>query len=174
MATCSGPVSSGSNINTSTVGPKTFTVTATDVAGNIATKTNNYSVNYGIIVTPLKSPAQQGSAVPVVWQLTDGLGNVISSLSTLLKMESVFNGAAPPGGCVSSNSGTREILYSLPSGATGNSSFRFVENSSSYKFNWDTSTTTTLPVLTSKGCYTVLMYLNDQSAARLTTAVQLR
>ena len=99
-------------------------------------------------------------------------GNSISSLSTLLKMESVFNGSVPPGGCVPSASGTRETLYNLPDGATGNSSFRLV--SQGYQFNWDTTTTTTLPVITGKGCYTVLIYLNDQSAAKTTTSVQLK
>ncbi|OFW33376.1 MAG: hypothetical protein A3G76_00935 [Acidobacteria bacterium RIFCSPLOWO2_12_FULL_65_11] len=172
LATCVGPVSSGSNFDTSTVGPKTFAVTARDVAGNQTTTTNNYSVNYSMTLTPLKSPAQQGSAVPVVWQLKDGLGNIISSLNTLLKMESAFNGPVPPGGCVSSAIGTKETLYSLPNGATGGSTFRLV--SGGYKFNWDTTTTTTLPVLTGKGCYTVLIYLNDESAAKMTTAVQLK
>jgi VCBS repeat-containing protein len=134
------------------------------------------SVDYAVAIDPLKSPAQQGSAVPIVWQLKDGSGTLISSLDTLLRMESVFNGSAPPGGCVSSESGTREALYSLPSGATGNSSFRFVESSRSYKFNWDTTTTTTPPVLTGKGCYTVLIYLKDRglSNPRRTTPVQLK
>jgi len=31
-----------------------------------------------------------------------------------------------------------------------------------------------LPLLTGAGCYTVLIYLDDQSAPRMTTAVQLR
>jgi VCBS repeat-containing protein len=174
LDTCVGPVSSGSNFNTSTVGPKTFTVTATDVAGNQTIQTNNYSVNYAITLTPLKISAQQGSAVPVIWQLKDGPGNIISSLSTLIKMESVFNGAVPPGGCVSSAIGTKETLYSLPNGATGKSSFRFVASSQSFQFNWDTTTTTTVPIQTAKGCYTVLIYLDDQSAAKMTTAVQLK
>jgi hypothetical protein len=62
----------------------------------------------------------------------------------------------------------------VPSGATGNSTFRFVASENNYKFNWDTTTTTTAPILTGKGCYTVLIYLNDQAAPRLTTPVQLK
>jgi len=172
VASCAGPAASGSNVDTSTVGAKTFTVTATDVAGNVASRTNNYAAIYAITLTPLKSPVQAGSAVPIAWVLMDALGSRINSLNTLLKMESVFSGPAPPAGCVASGNGTKETLFSLPSGATGGSTFRLV--SDGYKFNWDTTTTTTQPVVTGKGCYTVLIYLNDGSAAKTTTAVQLK
>jgi hypothetical protein len=49
--------------------------------------------------------------------------------------------------------------------------------SGGYQFNWDTTTTTTAPTLTGKGCYTVLLYLDDRrdlSAPRLTSPVQLK
>jgi hypothetical protein len=46
--------------------------------------------------------------------------------------------------------------------------------SQGYQFNWDLTTATTVPVVTGKGCYTILLYLNDLSAARMTTAVQLK
>ncbi len=127
---------------------------------------------YSITITPLKSPTQLGSAVPVSWQLKDPFDHIVSSLSTLLKIESVFNGSAPPAGCVASPNGPRETLYGVPEGATGNSSFRLV--SRGYQFNWDTTTAKTAPVVTGKGCYTILLYLNDQSPARMTTAVQLK
>jgi hypothetical protein len=86
---------------------------------------------FTVILSPLKTPAQQGSAVPIIWQLKDADGNLISSLSTLLKMESVFNGPAPASGCVASATGVRETLFSLPNGATGSSSFRFVSPATS-------------------------------------------
>jgi hypothetical protein len=108
----------------------------------------------------------------VSWQLKDSHGNAVRSLSTLLKIESVFNGSAPSRGCVASANGTRETLYGLPEGATGSSGFRLV--SQGYQFNWDTTTATTVPVVTGKGCYTILLYLNDQSAPRMTTPVQLK
>src|SRR6185369_12111748 len=129
------------------------------------------SAQYTAIISPLKTPAQQGSAVPVSWKLTDALRHSVVSLTTLSRLESVFNGAVPQGGCVASASGTKETLYNLPVGATGNSSFRLV--SGGYQFNWDTTTTTTQPVVTGKGCYTLLIYLSDQSAPKLTTPVQL-
>jgi len=175
VASCVGTVANGSNINTATVGPKTFSVTATDVAGNTATVTNNYTVIYAMTLQPLKTPANQGSAVPIQWALKDAVGSSVSSLATLLKMESVFNGPVPAGGCVASAAGTKELLYSPATGATGGSNFRLVTGG--YQFNWDTTTTATAPIITCKGCYTVLVYLNerpDLTNPRVTTAVQLK
>jgi Bacterial Ig-like domain (group 3) len=44
LASCVGTVANGVDINTSTVGTKTFTVTAKDAAGNTATKSVSYTV----------------------------------------------------------------------------------------------------------------------------------
>ena len=49
LASCAGPVASGANIDTSSLGSHTFTVQAVDNAGNPSTKTVTYSV---IDVTP--------------------------------------------------------------------------------------------------------------------------
>src|SRR5262249_746070 len=64
-------------------------------------------------LTPLKSPANLGSSVPIQWALQDANGNYITSLSTLVKLDSVYNGLVPSGGCVSSLNGTYQALYSL-------------------------------------------------------------
>lgn len=176
LAACEGPVPSGSSLDTAAVGPKRFSVRATDVAGNTGTKTHIYTVEYSVTIGALKKSAEQGSAVPVTWQLKDGVGGVISSLGTLLKMESVFNGAVPPGGCVTSATGVRETLYSAPDGSTGNSSLRLT-STQTFQFNWDTTTTQTSPTVTGRGCYTVLIYLDDRpdlANPRLTTPVQLK
>jgi hypothetical protein len=167
---CTGPVASGANMSTSSAGPRSFTVTAVDVAGNSAVKTHAYTVGYNVTLTPLKTSAQQGSAVPVVWQVKDGSGPIISALSTVVKLESVFTGPAP---CVASQSGTKETLFSLPDGSTGKSTLRFI--SPNFQFNWDTTSTSTSPIITGKGCYTVLIYLDDEpSKPRVTTPVQLK
>ncbi|HMJ87845.1 MAG TPA: hypothetical protein VK504_31935, partial [Vicinamibacterales bacterium] len=155
-----------------TIGPHTFSVRATDNAGNMGTTTRTFKVVYAFTLTPLKSPANLGSAVPIAWQLKDPLGANVSSLSTMVKMESVFNGSVvPASGCVASPNGTTEVLYSPATGATGNSSFRYVPP---FQFNWDTSTASTAPIVTGKGCYTVLITLSDQSAARTTNGLQLK
>ncbi|MFZ4516963.1 MAG: MSCRAMM family protein [Microthrixaceae bacterium] len=44
IATCSGDVPSGAPIDTTTPGPRTFTVTATDVAGRTSSSTVNFTV----------------------------------------------------------------------------------------------------------------------------------
>ena len=164
---CTGTVNNGSNIPASTVGPnKTFTVNATDKAGNTASLSTTYSVVYNFIPSTSKNLANLGSAVPLNWQLRDGRNATVNNLNTLLSMESVFNGSSvPPGGCVASSDGSREILYSQPSGATGNSDFRLVAGG--YQFNVDTTFAITAPGITGKGCYTVLIYLNDQSAPKM-------
>src|SRR4029077_728664 len=46
VASCVGTVANGANIDTSTVGAHTFTVTATDKAGNQTVVTHHYSVTY--------------------------------------------------------------------------------------------------------------------------------
>ena len=165
MATCGGPVPTDSNFDTISVGSQSFTVTATDVAGNETSETTTYTVVYDVTIQSLKKSARQGSAVPIEWTLQDGLGNEIRDLSTLLEMRSVFNGEAS-GGCVASDEGISQTLYSPATGATGGSSFRLGDG---YKFNWDTSTT----VDTGKGCYTVLLRLNDDSE-RITDPVRVR
>lgn len=162
------------------VGSDSFTYTANDVdptrRSNIATVSISVKRRYAAVtITLLKTPAQRGSAVPITWQITDGAGNAILALSTLLKMDSVFNGPAPAAGCVPSTIGTKETLFSLPNGATGASSFRIVLGG--YQFNWDTTTTMTAPTITGTGCYTVLLYLDDRpdlTNPRLTSPVQLK
>jgi hypothetical protein len=59
LATCAGDAANGAPIDTRTPGSKTFTVTATDAAGNRTVKTVNYSVGDGVAPT---SPLDGGTA----------------------------------------------------------------------------------------------------------------
>jgi len=84
LASATGTVPSGDPIDTATVGEKTFTVTATDNAGNSDTKTITYYVHYGF--NGLLSPYQAwpkafkiNSSIPLKWQYTDADGNVVDS-----------------------------------------------------------------------------------------------
>jgi hypothetical protein len=82
VATCSGNTPSGSNIDTVPLGPKTFTVNATDKAGNAATPA---SATYTLLYTfngffqpvdnlPMLNRAQAGSAIPVKFSLGGNQG----------------------------------------------------------------------------------------------------
>ncbi|MGE3466348.1 MAG: LamG-like jellyroll fold domain-containing protein [Pyrinomonadaceae bacterium] len=51
IVSCSGTVANGAPINTSTVGPKIFSVTATDNAGNATTSNVTYHVKYRVPLT---------------------------------------------------------------------------------------------------------------------------
>jgi hypothetical protein len=124
-------------------------------------------VGYKFTLTQLKSSAQLGSAVPIIWTLQDASGAYLSDLSTLTELDSVFNGPAPAGGCVASLSGISLTLYTPATGAKGNSSFRFV--GPYFQFNWDTTVNTS----TGKGCYTVKIAVKD-GTAHSTNAVQLK
>jgi hypothetical protein len=153
---CNGTVMSGANIITNTVSanPQTFLVTATDAAGNTASATYTYFVRYNFILTPPKSSANLGSAVPLIWQLQDATGAVVSDVTSLVTLSSSFNGLPAV------------TLYSPATGATGGSNFRFV--SPNFQFNWDTSTASA----TGKGYYTVVFRLKDNSS--WITSVQLK
>jgi hypothetical protein len=95
VATCAGPVASGSNISTNTVGPHPFTVNATDAAGNPAVPvTNSYNVLYAsgafclgsaghAILQPINADGssifKQKSTVPTKFRVCDALGNSIGT-----------------------------------------------------------------------------------------------
>jgi hypothetical protein len=126
----------------------------------VGTRVSTYWVIYNFILTPPKTTATLGSAVPLIWQLTDALGSVLSNLTSLVKITSYFTGP-PSGGSCSTNytptSTNTAVLYSPATGATGGSNFRFVNPN--FQFNWDSTTAQG----TGKGCYVVVWQLNDNA-----------
>jgi hypothetical protein len=162
IATCTGPLATGLNVRTGTLGSNPFAVTATDRAGNLATKTNTYWVVYGFVLTPPKSPAKGGSAVPLTWQLKDANGAVISELGSLITLASYYTGNGT-GACTLDTPGAGVRIYSPATGATGGSDFRFIQSSLSYRFNWASPT---LP-----GCYTLVWQLKDDAGPAPSYAV---
>ncbi len=148
VANCTGPA----RVPTSTLGENTFTVTATDKAGNTSTKTVKYLVIYRFILTPPKSPVTLGSAVPLIWKLTDANGVIISDTGSLLTLTSY----APSGVC---GGGAPEVLFSPATGAAGKSDFRFISTTNSFQFNWDTTTA----LGTGAGCYKIVWQLKDNA-----------
>lgn len=71
VATCSGPVASGSNIAASSVGNKTFTVNATDKVANASSSSVSYSVTFRIC--PLYDPslATNGQVRNIILEICD-------------------------------------------------------------------------------------------------------
>jgi Tol biopolymer transport system component len=82
LASCSGPVAAGAAIETSSVGDKTFAVTATDRAGNVAHAARSYSVVYDFtgFLTPVTAayPAansfRAGESIPFKFRLQGNQG----------------------------------------------------------------------------------------------------
>jgi hypothetical protein len=89
VASCAGTVASGANLNTTSVGPKTFTLNATDNAANTSSVNVNYTVAYnfsgffqpvdnGSVLNVVKA----GSAVPVKFSLGGNFGlNIMAANS---------------------------------------------------------------------------------------------
>jgi hypothetical protein len=87
-ATCSGPVASGADLATGSVGPHTFSVTATDNAGNTAVRASVYHVTFSTgaclgdaghsVLQPINmdgtSVFKQKSTVPVKFRVCDANG----------------------------------------------------------------------------------------------------
>jgi hypothetical protein len=99
--------------------------------------------------------------------LQDVNGAVISDMTSLVTLRSLFNNTQPVGGpCTASMTGVSSTsLYNPATGATGGSNFRFVNPN--FQFNWATSTATA----TGKGCYTIVFQLKDDSSGSPNYAV---
>ncbi|MBZ5540581.1 MAG: Ig-like domain repeat protein [Acidobacteriia bacterium] len=174
-ASCTATLPATSCSLTSTaIGSHTLTATYSgdsNFAGSSGTSTVQLTVTYAFtgFLSPLSvagtfsSPtysgtANLGSAVPIKWQLRDGNGNYVSSLSSLNSMQAIFNTA-----CAGVPTGQIYVLYAPTLGATGNSTFRYDTTNNQFIFNWDTSN------VTPAGCYTIVVQLSDQSPLKATT-----
>jgi hypothetical protein len=151
----SGTVPSGSPIPTGTVGAKTFTVIATDKAGNTTTKTVNYYVRYNFIgfLPPVDNPpiiniGKAGRTFPIKWQLKDANGNFISNLGVVLYNPLRYRQTA---------SGSTIWYDLLPGDTSGASGLRYDGTSNQYIFTWQTSKTF------ADKSYELLLELNDGS-----------
>jgi hypothetical protein len=71
VATCAGPVANGSNIDTASVGTKTFTVNAADNVANPSSQSVNYDVTYRICLQYDPNQATNGRAKNISLQLCD-------------------------------------------------------------------------------------------------------
>jgi hypothetical protein len=129
VASCVGTVPSGSYIDTSSVGVKTFTVTATDLAGNVTIKRVSYRVTYRICIDTQvqKGTWKSGSGlvVSVTLRLCDATGNNVSGAAvhrTALDLVS------------SDATGSLQSLAAAP-----DTDFVYVQSTNSYRYNVDTA-----------------------------------
>jgi hypothetical protein len=114
----------------------------------------------GTFTSPSFSGASNnGSAVPIKWQLRDSSGNFLTSTSTAQLLQAV---AYSGGACSGQAAGQVFVLYNPTSGATGGSTFRYDTTNNQFIFNWDTSSAG------GPGCYELVLTLNDASPAKAT------
>jgi hypothetical protein len=90
VATCSGTKANGQNIDTGSIGAKTFTVNSTDNAGNPSTKSVTYFVGYNVcfLYDPTQPFRLTTATIPLKLQLCDANGaNRSSSNITLTAVD---------------------------------------------------------------------------------------
>jgi hypothetical protein len=138
VATCSGPVVSGANFSTSSVGAHAFTVTATDVAGNLIQATNDYDViyNFSGFFSPVDNPgsgpsfvfnvAKAGSAIPVKFSLSGDQGLNIFDTGFPVSQQIICN----------ASSTTDVIEQTL---TAGSSSLSYDATTDQYVYVWKTN-----------------------------------
>jgi hypothetical protein len=117
--------------NANGVGTYTYTVNATDKAGNAATVSATYSVEYGFsgFLEPISlgKPFKLGSTIPVKFQLTNAQGNYVSTAIATISVQQ-FSGEDPVGD---------PIVLSANGADTGNM-FRYDAAGNLYIFNLGT------------------------------------
>lgn len=90
-----GTVASGNPINTSSLGTKSFTVSAADLAGNNSAVTVSYNVvpyafsGFSAPLTISKTDFKKMSTIPVKFQLFDTFGNAVSNAIATLTVNGV-------------------------------------------------------------------------------------
>ncbi len=154
VSTCEGDVADGTAIDTSSVGAKSFTVVATDNAGNTSSLTHHYSVVYGDgfsgffepIDTTMVNAAKAGQSIPVKWRLLDDNGQPIGDPTSFTSITS----SSGNGTCGGSSS---DAIEEYAAGASG---LQYLGDGY-WQFNWKT------PKSYAGQCRTMTLTLNDGS-----------
>lgn len=155
-----GTVISGGAVDTSSVGSKTFIVTATDKAGNQVTQTPAYYVRYVFsgVLPPVNRDGSSvfkfGSTVPVKFRLQDVNGNYVADAVAKLYVAKVENGLV----------GTETEAVSTSAATTGNL-FRYDDSGSQYIFNLGTKRLST-------GTWQLRIELDDGSSKYVTITLK--
>jgi hypothetical protein len=146
LASCAGPVSTGSAFDTTSIGSKQFSVTATPLIGGAATKSAQYNVvyNFGGFQSPISATAvnvvKAGNAVPVKFSVNGNFGLGILPFGY------------PKSGAIPCNGGP--VVVADATVTAGNSSLQYDAASDTYSYIWKTDKSWT-------GCRQLLVVLND-------------
>jgi endonuclease G, mitochondrial len=124
IQSCTGTTANGATVDTSSVGTKTFTVTAVDRAGNQSTQIVTYNVGYSVVALfDQTKPNNTGSNIPIKLRIVDANGVNLSSANIQIVAVRVDPG-------------------NLPAQSPGNSNpanvFSFDATSQSYQYNLKT------------------------------------
>jgi hypothetical protein len=122
------------SVDTSSVGKKTITFTATDNVGHSASKSCDYYVNYGFsgLFAPIDRPntmniSKAGQAIPLKWRLTDAQGDPVTNLGSVVVSVSGIS-------CALGSS--TDLVEEVASGSSGLQNL----GDGYYQFNWKTPT----------------------------------
>jgi Tol biopolymer transport system component len=119
LASCAGPVAAGAAIDTSSVGDKTFAITATDRAGNVAHASRSYSVVYdftGFLAPvsaayPASNPLPAGEAIPFKFRLHGNQGLDVLAAGSPVWAPCGGGDATPARGSLSYNPSNDRYTY---------------------------------------------------------------
>ncbi len=153
VATQSAP-NGNDPVDTSTVGTKTFIVTATDKAGNTASSSCTYKVIYDfsagfsppIADPPAVNAAKAGQTIPVKWQLPDGKGGYVSDLGAVANITFQQTACSDLSAAL-----TSEVTEAASSGA----GLHYDATANQFVYNWKTISTM------AGNCYVLILKLND-------------
>lgn len=133
VASCAGPVTNGSPLDTATLGAYTFVVDATDNVGHAASQSESYTVAYNICALYNQARAHRsGSTVPIKLQLCDAAGAnhsaaaIMVNVAGLTKQDNTASGSVEDSG-----------------NANPDDNFRYDEELEGYIFNLSTDGLTT-------------------------------
>jgi|GEM_PF-1378080 beta propeller repeat protein len=145
-------------LDASTVGVKTFTVTAEDNSGNSSSNSCTYNVIYdfagsGGFQYPINNPpvvntAKAGSTIPVKWQIPDGNGGYVSDLGIVLSI------MTQQVACSDFSSGLSDPVETVTAGESG---LRYDFAKNQFIYNWKTQKAW------AGKCFTLMLALNDGS-----------
>jgi parallel beta-helix repeat protein len=147
------------NLPTSGIGDKSFQVQALDLAGNGANATCKYSIIYDFLgaggfrqpidAAPTVNVGKAGSTIPVKFQIPNGLGGFLSSLSIVTGIQ------AQQVSCSAFDSALDDPIETTTAGSSG---LHFDPTAMQYIYNWKTS-----PLFAGR-CYMLLLKLDDGKA----------